>query len=175
MCYPIIISRLIWVASQALTRIPFITTISLEIPSICRIQETQMNVVSYNIQNYDCVDPRISVQYVPMDYDSSHEYLDIFDHYNQHIQRCGGNEPVQCDRYVTCMSNVSLQVGKIGVNDTCQIGIYQPTSVNYCPSAMIEIIELNATITLHCFAGTVSPTSTTAIPQLTIDYKTWIE
>eukprot|EP01083_Nonionella_stella_P109636 319893_1 len=117
--------------------------------------------VIYTVQNYDCVKPRISMQYLPLDYDNLTEYIAIFNQDNKLIQHCGGAEPMQCDHYVACMSNVSLQLPKIMMNHTYQISIYQPTSVH---TGCSYPNELNATVTLHCSAGTAAPTITTIMP-----------
>eukprot|EP01084_Bolivina_argentea_P269968 458936_1 len=117
------------------------------------LHDTKFNI-SFIIHTNNCAYPLISFTYEMIDYDNENEYLDVFDHNDSLIARCGNIEKNMCGQYAHCLLNHQLGPKTIDVGNIYQITIIESWRVD--PSCSHQY-SINANLTLHCLSTSLSP------------------
>ena len=129
--------------------------------------------VQFNIIHDDCSDPRLSLRFEEIDFLTDDEYLDVFDNQRKLIRRCTGETNANCGEWILCLDEHSIVNGSIMANDTYNISIFQPHTLNsLCEPLHSYSINLELTILCTNPYPTTSPsTHPTADPTaFPIDY-----
>ena len=109
--------------------------------------------------NSDCFNPTIDVMYEEIDFDSSDEYFDVYDEYNDVlISRCNGTQQNGCGIWGQCLSNRTLPFSIINANETTSITIIGSESLH----SMCDDYSLHVKITISCHYKPDPPKSTIA-------------
>ena len=115
--------------------------------------------IQFTAKNNHCVEPMITVILEEIDLsDHEFEYYEIYDHYNNSITKCTGEYDSNCGNWIYCLSNQSLGINAIHMNDVYNITIFEPYSIHsFCNP--IHPYSINMQLTLTCSDKSLSPTS----------------
>ena len=94
--------------------------------------------------------PRITFIFEEIDYDQTHEYIEIFsDHaFTSNITRCHSTQHV-CGQYAKCLDEYSMDIKTSGL---LEIGVFKSQGIT--PNSNCHTSTINANLTITCGIGT---------------------
>eukprot|EP01084_Bolivina_argentea_P044629 82113_1 len=112
--------------------------------------------IYFTVNDNDCIRPTLSFKYELIDYDSSSEYIEVYDNDGIIINQCQNGQ--SCGVFdSSCISNYDLGVNSIQKGETYKISVIESSEVDaLCNSGQ----TINAFVTLQC---------TPHIPEVKID------
>ena len=120
--------------------------------------------LQFTIKNYDCVNPRVTFKYRPIDNDGATEYLRLYDDDDSVIATCSAGIQKGCSEWFTCVNDKVLGPSSIAKGSSYTLRIRTGPDINYLCTINGHKLSMDATMTLSCDAA-LSPTTTpTAFP-----------
>lgn len=118
--------------------------------------------VQFTIKNYDCVNPRVTLKYRPIDNDGSTEYMSIYDDDNALLKTCTANIQKGCSEWFTCTDQRALSRSRITVGSSYTFRVRGGPDINSLCTINGHKLSMDAIITLTCDVAT-SPTSVPSV------------
>ena len=119
-------------------------------------EENAEFIIQFTAKNYHCTKPALTVIFEEIDFAQQHEYLTIFDNDKIEIATCTGQYDGNCGKWIQCLNEYPLNTDIIDVNNTYNITIFEPYSIDsFCDP--IHSYSINLDLILTC-SSTSSPT-----------------
>eukprot|EP01084_Bolivina_argentea_P222365 376381_1 len=116
--------------------------------------------IYWTVNDHDCMRPTLSFRYELIDYDSTSEYIEVYDNDDTLINRCQGG--YSCGTFdSSCINNYNLEKEAIRKGNTYKITVLESADVDDLCGLGTTI---NAYVTLTCDYGTFAPTISTISP-----------
>ena len=120
------------------------------------IQEQDSNITIYLMGgNTKCLSPSIDMYFEEIDFSDPNEYFTVYDNENEIIANCTGSKDANCGKWIECIHWYPLDINEIGVNESYQIRIFKPSSLNAL--CLEHEHSLHTVLTITC-SNTHTPT-----------------